>query len=218
MADSNQGDRAAAALAGEGRRRARAVAGAGRRSRRRTTTRSWSGSRPRRSTRPTSACCSAPPTSPPPRSSGAGDDAMVTAKIPPQFMRAHDRAARGPVAAGRQRGRGRGGRRRARRRPGAGRQDRRHPRRRHVRPVPGGEGGRLRCCCTTTRRPRDGASCFVNPLTALGMVGTMRLEGHTALVHTAAASNLGQMLVKICLADGVAAGEHRAQPRSRRRC
>ena len=51
--------------------------------------------------------------------------------------------------------------------------------------------------------PKDGASCFVNPLTALGMVGTMRLEGHTGLVHTAAASNLGQMLVKICLADGV---------------
>jgi NADPH:quinone reductase len=51
--------------------------------------------------------------------------------------------------------------------------------------------------------PRDGASCFVNPLTALGMVGTMRLEGHAGLVHTAAASNLGQMLVKICLADGV---------------
>jgi NADPH:quinone reductase len=48
-----------------------------------------------------------------------------------------------------------------------------------------------------------GASCFVNPLTALGMVETMRLEGHTALVHTAAASNLGQMLNKICLADGV---------------
>ena len=51
--------------------------------------------------------------------------------------------------------------------------------------------------------PRDAASCFVNPLTALGMVGTMRLEGHTALVHTAAASNLGQMLVKLCLKDGV---------------
>ena len=51
--------------------------------------------------------------------------------------------------------------------------------------------------------PKDGASCFVNPLTALGMVGTMRLEGHTGLVHTAAASNLGQMLVKLCLADGV---------------
>jgi NADPH:quinone reductase len=51
--------------------------------------------------------------------------------------------------------------------------------------------------------PRDAASCFVNPLTALGMVATMRAEGHTALVHTAAASNLGQMLVKICLKDGV---------------
>jgi NADPH2:quinone reductase len=51
--------------------------------------------------------------------------------------------------------------------------------------------------------PADGASCFVNPLTALSMVETMRIEGHTALVHTAAASNLGQMLVKICLADGV---------------
>ena len=49
----------------------------------------------------------------------------------------------------------------------------------------------------------DGASCFVNPLTALGMVETMRREGHTALVHTAAASNLGQMLNKICLGDGV---------------
>jgi NADPH2:quinone reductase len=51
--------------------------------------------------------------------------------------------------------------------------------------------------------PADGASCFVNPLTALGMVATMRLEGHTALVHTAAASNLGQMLNKICIAEGV---------------
>ena len=51
--------------------------------------------------------------------------------------------------------------------------------------------------------PAQGASCFVNPLTALGMVETMRMENHTALVHTAAASNLGQMLVKICLADGV---------------
>src|SRR5436190_21065715 len=50
----------------------------------------------------------------------------------------------------------------------------------------------------------DGASCFVNPLTALGMVETMRREDHTALVHTAAASNLGQMLNKICLKDGVA--------------
>ena len=50
---------------------------------------------------------------------------------------------------------------------------------------------------------KDGASSFVNPLTALGMVETMRREGHSALVHTAAASNLGQMLVKICIADGV---------------
>jgi NADPH2:quinone reductase len=49
----------------------------------------------------------------------------------------------------------------------------------------------------------EGASCFVNPLTALGMVETMKLEGHTALAHTAAASNLGQMLQKICLADGI---------------
>ncbi len=49
----------------------------------------------------------------------------------------------------------------------------------------------------------DGASCFVNPLTALGMVETMRREGHTALIHTAAASNLGQMLNKICIKDGV---------------
>jgi NADPH2:quinone reductase len=51
--------------------------------------------------------------------------------------------------------------------------------------------------------PADGASLFVNPLTALGMVETMRMEGHKALVHTAAASNLGQMLQRICLADGV---------------
>lgn len=51
--------------------------------------------------------------------------------------------------------------------------------------------------------PAEAASCFVNPLTALGMTETMRDEGHTALVHTAAASNLGQMLVKICLADGI---------------
>ena len=49
----------------------------------------------------------------------------------------------------------------------------------------------------------EGASCFVNPLTSLGMVETMRLEGHKALVHTAAASNLGQMLNRICLKDGV---------------
>ena len=49
----------------------------------------------------------------------------------------------------------------------------------------------------------DGASNFVNPMTALGMVETMRREGHSGLVHTAAASNLGQMLVKLCFKDGV---------------
>jgi NADPH:quinone reductase-like Zn-dependent oxidoreductase len=51
--------------------------------------------------------------------------------------------------------------------------------------------------------PADGASWFVNPLTALGMTETMRREGHKALVHTAAASNLGQMLNKICLTDDI---------------
>jgi NADPH2:quinone reductase len=50
---------------------------------------------------------------------------------------------------------------------------------------------------------KQGAAAFVNPLTALGMVATMRREGHKALVHTAAASNLGQMLNKLCIADGV---------------
>ena len=49
----------------------------------------------------------------------------------------------------------------------------------------------------------EGASCFVNPLTALGMVETMKREGHTALVHTAAASNLGQMLNRVCQKDGI---------------
>lgn len=56
----------------------------------------------------------------------------------------------------------------------------------------------------TGTTPAEGASCFVNPLTALGMVETMRREGHSALVHTAAASNLGQMLNRICLKDGIA--------------
>jgi NADPH2:quinone reductase len=51
--------------------------------------------------------------------------------------------------------------------------------------------------------PAEGASCFVNPLTALGMVETMRREGHKALVHTAAASNLGQMLNRICIKDQI---------------
>ena len=49
----------------------------------------------------------------------------------------------------------------------------------------------------------EAASSFVNPLTALAFIETMKMENHTAIVHTAAASNLGQMLVKICKADSV---------------
>ncbi|MBK7685240.1 MAG: zinc-binding dehydrogenase [Rhodocyclaceae bacterium] len=49
----------------------------------------------------------------------------------------------------------------------------------------------------------DGASIFVNPMTALSMTDAMRREGHSALVHTAAASNLGQMLNRICIKDGI---------------
>jgi NADPH2:quinone reductase len=52
--------------------------------------------------------------------------------------------------------------------------------------------------------PAEGASSFINPLTALGMVATMRREGHKALVHTAAASNLGQMLNRLCQAENIA--------------
>lgn len=51
--------------------------------------------------------------------------------------------------------------------------------------------------------PADGASCFVNPLTSLGFTETMKMEGYKGIVHAAAASNLGQMLVKICKADGI---------------
>jgi NADPH:quinone reductase len=51
--------------------------------------------------------------------------------------------------------------------------------------------------------PEDGASCFVNPLTSLGFAETMKMEGYKGIVHAAAASNLGQMLVKICKADGI---------------
>ncbi|MDA7585351.1 NADH oxidase [Luminiphilus sp.] len=51
--------------------------------------------------------------------------------------------------------------------------------------------------------PTQAASSFVNPLTALAFIETMRLENHSAILNTAAASNLGQMLVKICQEDGV---------------
>jgi len=50
---------------------------------------------------------------------------------------------------------------------------------------------------------KEGASSFVNPLTSLAMVETMRAEGHKAIIHAAAASNLGQMLNRICIADGI---------------
>jgi NADPH2:quinone reductase len=70
---------------------------------------------------------------------------------------------------------------------------------------------RYRCVNVQQCLPmRDGisavqaASFFVNPMTVLAMVETMRMEGHTALVHTAAASNLGQMLNRVCQADGIA--------------
>lgn len=49
----------------------------------------------------------------------------------------------------------------------------------------------------------EGASCFVNPLTVLSMVENMRLDGHSAIVHTAAASNLGQMLHRVCQQEGI---------------
>lgn len=74
----------------------------------------------------------------------------------------------------------------------------------------GGMYGQYRCVDAIMCMPlldgdtaKDGASSFVNPLTALCMVENMRMDGHTALVHTAAASNLGQMLNRICQADGV---------------
>ena len=51
--------------------------------------------------------------------------------------------------------------------------------------------------------PAEAASSFVNPLTALAFIETMKMENHTAIVHTAAASNLGQMLVKICKDDDI---------------
>jgi NADPH:quinone reductase-like Zn-dependent oxidoreductase len=74
----------------------------------------------------------------------------------------------------------------------------------------GGMYGQYRCVDASACLPlleghtaKDGASSFVNPMTVLGMIETMRMEGHTALVHTAAASNLGQMLNRVCQADGV---------------
>jgi NADPH2:quinone reductase len=74
----------------------------------------------------------------------------------------------------------------------------------------GGMYGQYRCVDVAACLPlleghtaKDGASSFVNPMTVLSMIETMRMEGHTALVHTAGASNLGQMLNRVCQADGV---------------
>lgn len=74
----------------------------------------------------------------------------------------------------------------------------------------GGMYSQFRCMPATScmvmedgTEPRECASSFVNPLTVLAMVETMKMEGHSALVHTAAASNLGQMLVKVCLDDEI---------------
>jgi len=74
----------------------------------------------------------------------------------------------------------------------------------------GGMYGQYRCVDASSCLPlleghtaKEGASCFVNPLTELSMIETMNMEGHSSLIHTAAASNLGQMLVRICQADDV---------------
>ncbi|MEM1146111.1 MAG: zinc-binding dehydrogenase [Pseudomonadota bacterium] len=75
-----------------------------------------------------------------------------------------------------------------------------------------GDGLFTRYCCVDALQvtamgesisPKEAASSFVNPMTALGMVETMRREGHTAVVHTAAASNLGRILNRVCIAEGV---------------
>ena len=97
---------------------------------------------------------------------------------------------------------------------GAPGQDGGDARRLDVRAVPLPAGCTNAWCCRRTRAPADGASCFVNPMTALTMVATMRREGHKAIVHTAAASNLGQMLQRLCPQEAYRAGEHRAQARA----
>ena len=136
------------------------------------------------------------------RAAGAGADRVVTAPIPPQSLRAL--AARADVSmpvgnegAGRVVAAGDGPQAQAllgklvALNGGAIYAQHRIAKAADVMPLPEGASA------------ADGASCFVNPLTALGMIETMRREGHTALVHTAAASNLGQMLVKLCIAEGV---------------
>lgn len=134
------------------------------------------------------------------RVAGSGDEAVVTARIPPQFMRAVAGRVGQSLPVGNE---------------GAGvvieaGSEAQHLMGRTVAVLGGSMYAQYRIAKAADAlvvhpdaTPRDAASCFVNPLTALGMVGAMRMEGHTALVHTAAASNLGQMLVKICLEDGI---------------
>ena len=86
----------------------------------------------------------------------------------------------------------------------------------HVRAVPLRRRDRCAWNCPTGTRAVDGASSFVNPMTALGMVETMRLENHDALVHTAAASNLGQMLNRAVHRGACPARQHRAPARAGR--
>jgi NADPH:quinone reductase-like Zn-dependent oxidoreductase len=134
--------------------------------------------------------------------SGSGDDVVVTANVPPQFMRMLAARIGESMPVGNE---GAGIVIEAGSAPAAqallGKA---------VAVIGGGMYAQYRAVKAVDALPlpagataADGASCFVNPLTALGFVETMRKEGHTALAHTAAASNLGQMLVKICLKDGV---------------
>ena len=134
--------------------------------------------------------------------SGAGDDVVVTAAVPPQFMRAMAGRVDQSLPVGNE---GAGIVVKAGASPAA---------QALLGKTVAILGGAMYAQHRTLRAadclllggdvtPVEGASCFVNPLTSLGMIGTMRLEGHRALVHTAAASNLGQMLVKACVKDGV---------------
>ena len=137
-----------------------------------------------------------------PQTARRSDDGTVLLDVPAEMRRRHRRPDR-HVAAHRERGRGR---RRRRRYVGGGPGAARTHRGRaggamysQFRPAKAAECLVLPDDVT----PAQGAGSFVNPMTVLGMVGTMRLDGETALVHTAAASNLGQMLVRHCVAEEV---------------
>lgn len=134
------------------------------------------------------------------RASGTAQRPVITANVPPRAMRAMANRVGQALTVGNE---------------GAGTvvaagSDVKHLLGRVVGAVGGGMYAQHRCVPASRVLPLpegvtavQGASWFVNPMTALSMVETMRQEGHTALVHTAAASSLGQMLLKVCLADGV---------------